>query len=55
MLLCIPKQMENTHFDANRVTVMPMGRVWSVLERIRQILTNRSNLSGTVLSRTKCV
>jgi len=31
-LLRIPKQMENAHFAENRITGVPLGHVWSVME-----------------------
>jgi hypothetical protein len=36
-LLGIPKQMKSTHFAKNRMTVSPLGHVWSVPEHIEQI------------------
>jgi len=47
--------MENAHFAENGITRVPLGRVWSVMEHIRQISANWSHLCSTVPARKKCV
>jgi len=48
-------EMENAHFAENRITRVPLGHVWSVVEHIWQISANWSHLRSTVPTHTKCV